>query len=65
MGLLAWRDLPRVLLHGGNHPPVLHGGTGGRGQSSDEESSAEWVAEIFESVTVGGATLYDLTQPLS
>lgn len=44
---------------------MADGGMGGCGQSSDEESVAERVTENFESVTVDGVTLHDLTQPLS
>lgn len=38
------------------------GGFGGRGGSS---SIASWVRQNFQSLTVGSATLYDLTKPLA
>ena len=40
-------------------------GAGRGGASSDEESIESWVAENFESVTVDGVTLYDLTSPVA
>lgn len=42
------------------------GGMGGRGGSSDETSSASqisaWVTENFTETTIGGSTVYDLTE---
>jgi hypothetical protein len=40
------------------------GGPGG-GQNGTGSSISSWVSSNFESVTVGGTTFYDLTQPLS
>ena len=39
------------------------GGGGRGGASSDSSEITSWVEENFESVTVDGVTLYDLTQP--
>ncbi|MFJ3584390.1 ArnT family glycosyltransferase [Streptomyces sp. NPDC090127] len=39
------------------------GGTGGGGGMGGGSEIASWVASTFDEVTVGGATLYDLTAP--
>ena len=39
------------------------GGVAGSPGAQSDESIASWVEENFESVTVDGVTLYDLTQP--
>ena len=41
------------------------GGLGGNQQGGSQSSSAiaSWVAGSFKTVTLGGTTLYDLTQP--
>jgi hypothetical protein len=39
------------------------GGPGGRGGSSSAITT--WVEAHYKSVTIGGETLYDLTQPLT
>jgi 4-amino-4-deoxy-L-arabinose transferase-like glycosyltransferase len=41
----------------------ITGGTGG--SSSDSSAITTWVTSHFTSVTVGGATLYDLTSPVT
>ena len=43
----------------------IAGGGGGAPGASSNESIAEWVAANYESQTVDGVTLYDLTAPLS
>lgn len=47
----------------------IAGGTGGRGMGGSGNGTSSqissWAQENFESVTVDGATLYDLTQPKS
>jgi hypothetical protein len=39
------------------------GGFGSNGGSNVGDQIAEWVSETFTAQTVGGATVYDLTQP--
>ena len=41
------------------------GGMGGLGGSGTGSEISTWVAANFTSVTIGGSTFYDLTQPLS
>jgi 4-amino-4-deoxy-L-arabinose transferase-like glycosyltransferase len=44
------------------------GGVGGGGQGGASNTAAQiqsWVQQSFASVTIGGSTFYDLTQPLS
>ncbi len=41
------------------------GGTGGGSGASSSSAIASWVKANFESVTIGGQTVYDLTQSLS
>ena len=41
----------------------MGGGTGGGSNTASQISS--WVTANFKSVTIGGTTFYDLTQPLS
>ncbi|MEU4243711.1 glycosyltransferase family 39 protein [Actinoplanes sp. NPDC026619] len=39
------------------------GGFGGRGGDSGGQSISQWVADNYTATTVGGSTVYDLTQP--
>jgi 4-amino-4-deoxy-L-arabinose transferase-like glycosyltransferase len=41
------------------------GGQGGPGQGGSTSAITTWVKAHFKSVTIGGQTVYDLTQPLS
>ncbi len=41
------------------------GGPGGASSSGNGTAISTWVQESFTSVTIGGSTFYDLTQPLS
>ncbi len=41
------------------------GGAGGRGGDSTVSQVQAWVEENFTATTVGGTTVYDLTQPVS
>jgi 4-amino-4-deoxy-L-arabinose transferase-like glycosyltransferase len=41
------------------------GGAGGPGQGGSTSAITTWVKAHFTSVTIGGQTVYDLTQPLS
>ena len=44
------------------------GGVGGGAQDGGSRSAQQissWVAQNFTSVTIGGSTFYDLTQPVS
>ncbi len=41
------------------------GGGGGTGGSREASEIATWVQQNYTSVTIGGSTFYDLTQPLS
>ncbi|WP_432537946.1 glycosyltransferase family 39 protein [Kineococcus arenarius] len=53
----------QALVEAGDVHYFISGGMGGgRGGSSE---IATWVQETFSSTTVGGTTVYDLTQPLS
>ncbi len=50
------------------HYFIASGGGGGGNQTSGSDSSSaisSWVQANFKTVTVGGTTLYDLTQPNS
>ena len=41
------------------------GGAGGPGSGSSSSAITSWVKAHYKAVTIGGQTLYDLTQPLS
>jgi 4-amino-4-deoxy-L-arabinose transferase-like glycosyltransferase len=41
----------------------LGGGFGGGGTTSDASKISSWVTSNFTAKTVGGSTIYDLTQP--
>ncbi|MEU5554608.1 glycosyltransferase family 39 protein [Streptomyces globisporus] len=43
----------------------MGGGPGGMGSSGTSSQISSWVTENFTEVTVGSATFYDLTQPVS
>ena len=46
------------------HYFIAGGGFGGGGRGGSSEIST-WVSEHFTATTVGGVTVYDLTQPIS
>ena len=56
---------PTHRMPGGAGGPGGQGGLGGPGGQGGSNSSAitTWVKAHYKSVTVGGQTLYDLTQP--
>ena len=62
-------DLPE--LGEPNLKPASAGGAGGGmgggagGGSNTASQISSWVTANFKSVTIGGTTFYDLTQPLS
>ena len=49
---------------GGGPPPVLAGGAGGPGGGSSTSAITSWVKAHYRAETIGGQTVYDLTQPL-
>ncbi|MFJ9322263.1 ArnT family glycosyltransferase [Streptomyces globisporus] len=50
---------------GGEGGGGMGGGPGGMGSSGTSSQISSWVTENFTEVTVGSATFYDLTQPVS
>jgi 4-amino-4-deoxy-L-arabinose transferase-like glycosyltransferase len=52
------------VSHGEIHYYIGGGGTGGAGRGSGSQITA-WVEQHFTAITVGGQTVYDLTQPTS
>ncbi|WP_149826959.1 ArnT family glycosyltransferase [Streptomyces tailanensis] len=60
-------EFKKYVEDGKIHYFISSGSGGGMGGSSDGTSSqiSSWVQENFETVTVDGATFYDLTQPKS
>ncbi|WP_051914236.1 glycosyltransferase family 39 protein [Thermorudis peleae] len=59
-------EFQQLVAQGKIHYFLASGGFGGPGgRSGTAREIATWVAEHFASTTVGGVTVYDLTQPLS
>ncbi len=61
-------EFEKYVSEGKIHYFIASGGVGGRfggGSSGTSSQISSWVEQNFTSTTVGGATLYDLTQPTS
>ena len=66
-GNLSLSAFQRYVADGDIHYFIDSGGGGAAGPSgtaSGSSSIAAWVRNHFKSVSVGGQTVYDLTQPL-
>ena len=62
-GKLTLAEFERYVAKGDIHYYIASGGSaGGPGGGSSTESIASWVKEHFKSETIGGQTVYDLTQ---
>jgi len=58
--------LERYVAAGDIHYYLASGsGGGGPGGGSSSSAITSWVKAHYTAVTIGGQTLYDLTQPLS
>jgi hypothetical protein len=73
MAMGGWSDDPTPTLaqfqqyvaEGDVHYLVAGGGMGGRGGDSTVSEVTAWVEAHYTARTVGGTTVYDLTQPIS
>ena len=62
-GKLTLTEFERYVAKGDIHYYLASSGSaGGPGGGSSTESIASWVKEHFKSETIGGQTVYDLTQ---